>query len=363
MSQFVSIPAVQPGPQQARDDRIHDVIVVGSGPAGYTAAIYLARAELKPLVFEGYSYGGALMNTTDVENFPGFPQGIMGPDLMAQIREQAERFGADLRTVDADAVDLDGPIKTVTVDGVAHRARAVVLATGSAARYIGLPDEQRLIGRGVSACATCDGFFFRDQDILVVGGGDSAMEEATFLTRFARSVTVVHRRDEFRASAIMLDRARKDPKIKWLTNAVITALHGETSLTGVTVTDTRTGQTSELAATGMFVAIGHDPRSELFRDQVATTDKGYVLTGHHVSAVASTGTDVEGVFACGDLVDHTYRQAVTAAGTGCAAALDAQHYLASHPATEGADDIIGAVHPNDPMPDEPRAAFEDALSV
>ncbi len=366
MNQFVSIPglgsgpAVEPQPEQA--GQIHDVIVVGSGPAGYTAAIYLARAELKPLVFEGYSYGGALMNTTEVENFPGFPAGIMGPELMAQIREQAERFGADLRTVDAEAVDLTGPIKTVTVDGVAHRARSVVLATGSAARYIGLPDEPRLLGRGVSACATCDGFFFRDQDILVVGGGDSAMEEATFLTRFARSVTIVHRRDEFRASAIMLERARKDPKIKWLTNVTVTALHGETSLTGVTVTDTRTGETSVVAATGMFVAIGHDPRSELFRDQVATDAAGYVLTGHHVSAVASTGTSIEGVFACGDLVDHTYRQAITAAGTGCAAALDAQHYLASHPAPADAG-LVGAAHPNDPMPEEPTAAFEDALSV
>ena len=364
MNQFVSIPAAVPGAAavqtSAGDDRIHDVIVVGSGPAGYTAAIYLARAELAPLVFEGYSYGGALMNTTEVENFPGFPAGIMGPEMMAQIREQAERFGADLRTVDVEAVDLAGPIKTVTVDGVVHRTRSIVLATGSAARYIGLPEEQRLIGRGVSACATCDGFFFRDQDILVVGGGDSAMEEATFLTRFARSVTVVHRRDEFRASAIMLDRARKDPKIKWLTNAVITALHGETSLTGVTVTDTRTGRTSEVAATGMFVAIGHDPRSELFRDQVTTDHDGYVLTGHHVHAIASTGTSIEGVFACGDLVDHTYRQAVTAAGTGCAAALDAQHYLASHAAPEG---DLDAHLTTDPMPDEPSAAFEDALRV
>jgi len=344
-------------------DRIHDVIVVGSGPAGYTAALYLARADLEPLVFEGYSYGGALMTTTDVENFPGFPQGILGPDLMAQLREQAQRFGADLRTVDVEAVDLTGPVKTVTVDGVAHRARAVVLATGSAARYLRLPEEQRLIGRGVSACATCDGFFFRDQDILVVGGGDSAMEEATFLTRFARSVTIVHRRAEFRASAIMLDRARKDPKIKWRTNAVITELHGENSLTGVTVTDTRTGDRSELAATGVFVAIGHDPRSELFRDQVAVDAAGYVLAGHLVSATASTGTSLQGVFACGDVVDHTYRQAITAAGTGCAAALDAQHFLASHLA--GGDTDAGpAEHATtDPMPDAPRAAFEDALSV
>jgi len=309
---------------------VHDVIVVGSGPAGYTAAIYLARAELHPLVFEGYQYGGALMTTTEVENFPGFPQGIQGPELMAQIREQAERFGADLRAVDVDSVDLTGDIKTVTVDGEVHRARAVVLATGSAARYLDLPDEQRLVGRGVSACATCDGFFFRDQDIVVVGGGDSAMEEATFLTRFARSVTIVHRREEFRASAIMLDRAKHDPKIRWITNAAVTAVHGNTAVTGVTLTDTRTGETTELGVTGLFVAIGHDPRSALFRDQVATDGEGYVLTGAQVGAQASTGTSVKGVFASGDLVDHIYRQAITAAGSGCAAALDAQHYVASH---------------------------------
>ncbi|MEP6560077.1 MAG: thioredoxin-disulfide reductase [Nakamurella sp.] len=347
----------------ATEAPVHDVIVVGSGPAGYTAAIYLARAELKPVVYEGYSYGGALMTTTDVENFPGFPQGILGPDLMAQIREQAERFGADLRTVDAEAVALSGPIKTVTVDGVQHRARAIVLSTGSAARYLNLPEEQRLIGRGVSACATCDGFFFRNQDILVVGGGDSAMEEATFLTRFASSVTIVHRRDEFRASAIMLERARNDPKIKWITNAAITALHGENSVTGVTLTDTVTGEQRELAATGVFVAIGHDPRSELFRDQLETDSDGYVLTGHDVGATAGTGTSVEGVFASGDLVDHTYRQAITAAGSGCAAALDAQHYLASHPLT--AQDIVKELEgtTTDPHPELPVAAFEDSLSV
>ena len=309
---------------------VHDVIVVGSGPAGYTAAIYLARAEMHPLVFEGYQYGGALMTTTEVENFPGFPQGIQGPELMAQIREQAERFGTDLRSVDVDSVDLTGDIKTVTVDGELHRARAVVLATGSAARYLDLPDEQRLIGRGVSACATCDGFFFRNQDIIVVGGGDSAMEEATFLTRFARSVTIVHRREEFRASAIMLERAKQDPKIRWITNAAVTAVHGDTSVTGVTLTDTRTGETTELPATGLFVAIGHDPRSALFRDQITTDAEGYVLTGAQVGATASTGTSVKGVFASGDLVDHLYRQAITAAGSGCAAALDAQHYVAAH---------------------------------
>ena len=341
-------------------DPVHDVIVVGSGPAGYTAAIYLARAELKPLVFEGYSYGGALMTTTEVENFPGFPEGIQGPELMAKMREQAERFGADLRTVDADGLDLAGPIKTVTVDGVAHRARAVVLSTGSAARYLNLPDEQRLIGRGVSACATCDGFFFRDQDIVVVGGGDSAMEEATFLTRFAKSVTIVHRREGFRASAIMLDRARKDPKIKWVTNGAITALHGDTSLTGITVTDTVTGEQRELAVTGVFVAIGHDPRSGLFAGQVATDSEGYVLTGAAVGATASTGTSVEGVFASGDVVDHTYRQAITAAGSGCAAALDAQHYLASHPVATPDGPVT---HTTNPFPQEPTQAFADSLGV
>src|SRR6478735_566927 len=302
----------------ASDDAgpVHDVIVVGSGPAGYTAAIYLARAELKPLVFEGYSYGGALMTTTEVENFPGFPQGIQGPELRAQIREQAERFGADLRTVDAEAVSLDGPIKTVTVDGVQHRALAIVLSTGSAARYLNLPDEQRLIGRGISACATCDGFFFRDQDIAVVGGGDSAMEEATFLTRFAKSVTIVHRREEFRASKIMLERARANEKIRFLTNTLVTAIEGDPKVTGVRLRNTVTGEESELAVTGVFVAIGHDPRSELVRGQVDLDPEGYVLVDGR-----TTSTSLEGVFACGDLVDHTYRQAVTAAGSGCAASI------------------------------------------
>ena len=320
---------------------IHDVIVVGSGPAGYTAAIYLARAELDPLVFEGYSFGGALMTTTEVENFPGFADGIQGPELMAQMREQATRFGADLRAQDVESVDLTGDIKTVTVDGEVFRARAVVLATGSAARYLNLPDEQRLIGRGVSACATCDGFFFRNQDIAVVGGGDSAMEEATFLTRFANSVTVVHRRDDFRASAIMLERARRDEKIRWATNSQVVGVNGNTTVSSLTLADTATGERRQLPATGLFLAIGHDPRSQLFADQIATDDEGYVLVGHGVGAAAGTGTSLAGVFACGDLVDHTYRQAITAAGTGCAAALDAQHYLAS------------TLHlTTDPIPDE-----------
>ncbi len=306
------------------DGRVHDVIVIGSGPAGYTAAIYLSRAELHPLVFEGSQFGGALMTTTEVENFPGFADGIQGPELMAQMRAQAEKFGADLRSQDVDGVDLTGDVKIVRVDGATYRARAVVLATGSAARYLNLPDEQRLIGHGVSACATCDGFFFKGRDVAVVGGGDSAMEEATFLTRFADSVTIVHRRDEFRASAIMLDRARKDPKIRWATNSEVIGVNGDTTVTSLSLRDTVTGEERELAATGLFLAIGHDPRSELFRDQIPTDDAGYVLVEPH-----STATTVPGVFACGDLVDHTYRQAITAAGTGCSAALDAQHYLAS----------------------------------
>lgn len=323
---------------QSADSTVHDVIVVGSGPAGYTAALYLARADLTPLVFEGMSFGGALMTTTEVENFPGFPEGILGPDLMAKMREQAERFGAQLHQQDVEAMDLDSEIKSVTVDGTVYRAKAIVLATGSAARYLNLPDEQRLIGRGVSACATCDGFFFRNQNIAVVGGGDSAMEEATFLTRFADTVTIVHRRPEFRASKIMLDRAKADPKIRWATNAQVTAVNGESTVQSLTLTDTVTGEQRDLPATGLFLAIGHEPRSDLFRNVIATDDEGYVLTGTDVpqarrpgsGEIAGTATSLPGVFACGDLVDHVYRQAITAAGSGCAAALDAQHYLAAH---------------------------------
>ena len=319
------------GADAAERDGVHDVIVVGSGPAGYTAAIYLARADLNPLVFEGSQYGGALMNTTEVENFPGFVDGIQGPDLMAQMRAQAERFGADLRSQDVEAVDVSGDIKTVTVDGRTYRARALVLAMGSAARYLQLPDEQRLIGHGVSACATCDGFFFKGRDIAVVGGGDSAMEEATFLTRFADSVTIVHRRDEFRASAIMLDRAKADPKIRWATNAEVVGVNGEYAVTSLTLADTVTGEKNELDVTGLFLAIGHDPRSEIVRGQIDTDAAGYVLVGR---GGVQTATSAPGVFACGDLVDHTYRQAITAAGTGCSAALDAQHYLAALPAAD-----------------------------
>ncbi|MFC9434355.1 thioredoxin-disulfide reductase [Nocardia sp. NPDC057030] len=301
---------------------VRDLIIVGSGPAGYTAAVYAARAELQPLVFEGTQFGGALMTTTEVENFPGFRDGIMGPDLMEEMREQAKRFGADIRTEDVDALDLSGPIKTVTVGDETYQAYAVILAMGSAARYLNVPGEQELLGRGVSACATCDGFFFKNQDIVVVGGGDSAMEEATFLTKFAASVTIVHRREEFRASRIMLERAKANEKIKFRLNAEVIEVKGDSSVTSLVLRDTRTGETSELAATGLFVAIGHDPRSELVRDQVELDDEGYVQVVH-----PSTATKVPGVFAAGDLVDHTYRQAITAAGTGCRAAIDAERWL------------------------------------
>jgi thioredoxin reductase (NADPH) len=301
-----------------------DVVIVGSGPAGYTAALYTARAGLSPLVVEGAQFGGALMTTTDVENYPGFPDGIMGPDLMDALRKQAERFGATFLTDDASGVNLDGEPKTVTVGGEEYAARTVILATGSRYRYLGLPNEARLLGHGVSACATCDGFFFRDQHIAVVGGGDSAMEEATFLTRFAASVTVVHRRDGLRASRIMADRAFANPKISFRWNTVVTDVLGEESVSGLQVRDVISGAQDMLPVTGVFVAIGHDPASELFRDQVRCDPAGYVLVEH-----PSTRTSIPGVFACGDVVDHTYRQAVTAAGTGCAAALDAERYLAA----------------------------------
>jgi thioredoxin reductase (NADPH) len=309
-------------------DEVHELIIIGSGPAGYTAAVYAARAQLAPLVFEGTQFGGALMTTTEVENYPGFTDGIMGPELMEQMRGQAARFGADLRAEDVEQVSLSGDVKTVVANGVTYRARAVVLAMGAAARYLHVPGEQELLGRGVSACATCDGFFFRDQDIVVVGGGDSAMEEATFLTRFARTVTIVHRREEFRASRIMLERARNDPKMRWALNSEVVRVNGEGKVTSVTLRDTVTGEERELAATGMFVAIGHDPRSELVKGQVALDDAGYVTV-----ASPTTYTEVPGVFACGDLVDHTYRQAITAAGSGCAAAIDAERWLAEGPVT------------------------------
>jgi thioredoxin reductase (NADPH) len=318
---------------------IHDVIVIGSGPAGYTAAIYAARAQLKPLVFEGTQFGGALMTTTEVENFPGFREGITGPELMDEMREQALRFGADLRMEDVDAVSLDGPVKTVTVGDETHQARAVILAMGAQARHLGVPGEEALIGMGVSTCATCDGFFFRDQDIAVVGGGDSAMEEATFLTRFARSVTLIHRREEFRASKIMLERARANEKIKFLTNTHVTSIVGDPKVTGVRLRHAVTGEESELAVTGVFVAIGHDPRSDLVRGQVDLDAEGYVLTKGR-----TTSTSVDGVFAAGDLVDHTYRQAITAAGTGCSASIDAERWLAENASatTDDSTDLIGA---------------------
>ncbi|WP_166907389.1 thioredoxin-disulfide reductase [Mycobacterium sp. DL440] len=304
---------------------VHDVIIIGSGPAGYTAAIYAARAQLKPLVFEGTQFGGALMTTTEVENYPGFREGITGPELMDEMREQALRFGADLRMEDVDAVDLTGPVKSVTVGDETHQARSVILAMGAAARHLGVPGEEALTGMGVSTCATCDGFFFRDEDIIVVGGGDSAMEEATFLTRFARSVTLIHRRNEFRASKIMLERARANEKITFLTNTEITQIEGDPKVTGVRLRDTVTGEESKLEVTGVFVAIGHDPRSELVRGQIDLDDEGYVsVIGR------TTATTLDGVFAAGDLVDHTYRQAITAAGSGCSAAIDTERWLADN---------------------------------
>jgi thioredoxin reductase (NADPH) len=303
---------------------VRNVIIIGSGPAGYTAAIYAARADLKPLVFEGsVTAGGALMTTTDVENFPGFPDGIMGPALMDDLRKQAEKFGAKLVADDITDVDLTGDVKVVTdSSGTAHQAKAVILAMGSGYRKLGLPNEDALSGHGVSWCATCDGFFFRDQHIAVVGGGDSAVEEATFLSRFGSKVTIIHRRDELRASKIMAARALSNDKIEFAWNSEVDEILGDGQLEGVVVRDVETGETRKLDATGLFIAIGHDPRSELVRGQVDLDDDGYVLVEGR-----TTKTNLTGVFASGDLVDHTYRQAVTAAGTGCAAALDAERYL------------------------------------
>jgi thioredoxin reductase (NADPH) len=306
---------------------VRNVIIIGSGPAGYTAALYTARAALKPLVFEGsVTAGGALMNTTEVENFPGFRDGIMGPDLMENMRAQAERFGAELVPDDITAVDLTGEVKTVTDSaGTVHRARAVIVATGSAHRKLGLEHEDALSGRGVSWCATCDGFFFKGQHIAVVGGGDTAMEEATFLSRFASKVTIIHRRDTLRASKAMQERAFADEKIDFAWNSEVAELHADGGkLAGVTLRDTTTGAVSQLPVTGLFIAIGHDPRTELFRGQLTLDDEGYLTVD-----APSTRTTIPGVFAAGDVVDHTYRQAITAAGTGCAAALDAERYLAA----------------------------------
>ncbi|ACZ00475.1 MULTISPECIES: thioredoxin-disulfide reductase [Thermomonospora] len=303
---------------------VRNVIIIGSGPAGYTAAIYAARADLKPLVFEGsVTAGGALMNTTEVENFPGFPDGIMGPDLMDNMRKQAERFGADLIADDVTEVDLTVHPKVVKTGDTEYRAKAVIIATGSGYRELGLENEKRLSGRGVSWCATCDGFFFRDQDIAVVGGGDSAMEEAIFLTKFAKSVTVVHRRDQLRASKIMQDRAFANDKIRFVWDSEVVDILGEDRVTGVRVRNRKTGEESTLQVTGLFIAIGHDPRSELFKGQLDIDENGYLVVDS-----PSTRTKIPGVFACGDVVDHTYRQAITAAGSGCAAAIDAERWLA-----------------------------------
>jgi thioredoxin reductase (NADPH) len=306
-------------------DDVRDLIIVGSGPAGYTAAVYAARANLKPFVIEGVTSGGALMTTTEVENFPGFPDGILGPELMDSMRKQAERFGAEFLTDEATRVALEGAVKSVWVGETEYRSRAVIVATGSAWRPLGVPGEQELLGHGVSSCATCDGFFFRGQHIAVVGGGDSAMEEASFLTRFGETVTIVHRRDEFRASKIMASRALTNPKITVAWNSVVTEiLDGGGKVSGIRVRDVTTGEERELPTTGVFVAIGHDPRSELFRDQLELDDEGYIKV-----QAPTTKTNLEGVFAAGDVVDHTYRQAITAAGTGCAAALDAERFIMS----------------------------------
>ena len=303
---------------------VRNVIIVGSGPTGYTAAVYAARASLHPLVFEGsVTAGGALMNTTEVENFPGFREGIMGPALMDEMRAQAERFGAELVPDDVVSMDLTGDIKTVRTATDTYSARAVILAMGSAYRKLGLPGEEELSGHGVSWCATCDGFFFRDQHIAVVGGGDSAVEEATFLTRFGSKVTMIHRRDELRASKIMQERAFADPKLEFAWNSEVASVNGTDKLESITLRNTEDGSESELPVTGLFIAIGHDPRSELVKGQVDLDDDGYVVVRH-----PSTETNLPGVFAAGDLVDHHYRQAITAAGTGCAAALDAERYLA-----------------------------------
>lgn len=304
---------------------IRDVIIVGSGPAGYTASIYAARAQLNPLVFEGsVTAGGALMNTTDVENFPGFPDGIMGPDLMDKLRAQAERFGSTLIADDVVSMKLDTPIKTVELaDGTGYQAKAVILAMGSGYRRLGVEGEDALSGRGVSWCATCDGFFFREKSIAVVGGGDSAVEEAIFLTRFGKTVTLIHRRDELRASKIMIERAMANEKINFAWNSEVSRIIGDGQVTAVELRDTISGELRELEVEGLFIAIGHDPRSELIAGQVDLDDDGYVLT-----QPGSTSTNLEGVFASGDLVDHTYRQAITAAGTGCQAALDAERWLA-----------------------------------
>jgi thioredoxin reductase (NADPH) len=305
---------------------VRDVIIIGSGPAGYTAAIYTARAKLQPLIFEGsVTAGGALMQTTDVENFPGFPDGVMGPELMDSLRKQAERFGAELVSDDVTEVDLTVSPKVVKTETETYLARAVIIATGSRYKELGVPGEKALSGHGVSWCATCDGFFFREQDIAVIGGGDSALEEALFLTRFGKSVTLVHRRDTLRASKIMQERALANPKIKFQWDSEVVSMEGEGKVSGLRLRSTRTGEESVLPVGGVFIAIGHDPRSELFTEQLSVTAEGYVEVEGR-----TTRTAIEGVFACGDVVDHVYRQAITAAGSGCSAAIDAERWLAEH---------------------------------
>jgi thioredoxin reductase (NADPH) len=309
---------------------VRELIIVGGGPAGYTAALYAARANLEPLVIEGFQWGGQLMITSDVENYPGYADGVMGPEMMAEFRRQAERFGTEFVTDDVTRVDISERPFRVWVEDTEYRAKTLVIATGASARWLGLAGEQTYQGRGVSACATCDGAFFKDKELLVVGGGDTAMEEATFLTRFASKVTVVHRREEFRASQIMLDRARQNEKIEFITNAVIEDIHGDGKVESVTLRDTQTGRTWERTVGGVFVAIGHDPNTKLFVDQLDHDDEGYLVT-----KAGSTETNIPGVFAAGDVQDHTYKQAVTAAGTGCMAALDAERFLAAEGGHDG----------------------------
>ena len=332
----------------AQDSTVHEVVIVGSGPAGYTAAIYTARAEMKPIVLAGaLDAGGALMTTTDVENFPGFAEGIQGPELMTTMQEQAERFGAQIEFEDVVDVQLEGDVKTITLeDGTVYRAKSVIIATGSAYRRLDVTGEDRLSGKGVSWCATCDGFFFKDQDIVVVGGGDSAVEEATFLTRFGRTVTLVHRRDALRASKIMARRAESDPKLSFAWNSELVSINGGEKVESITVRDTQTGEEREIATSAVFEAIGHLPRTDLFQGKLELDEQGYIVVEGR-----STRTSVEGVFAAGDVVDHTYRQAITAAGSGCQAALDAERWLADRDAeAEEAADVADA-------PTDDTAAF------
>jgi thioredoxin reductase (NADPH) len=316
---------------------VRELIIIGGGPAGYTAALYAARANLEPLVIEGFQWGGQLMITTDVENYPGYANGVMGPEMMAEFRRQAERFGTEFITDDVTRIDLSERPFRVWVEDTEYRAKTVVIATGASARWLGLAGEQTYQGRGVSACATCDGAFFKDRELIVVGGGDTAMEEATFLTRFATKVIVVHRREDFRASQIMLDRARQNEKIEFITNAVIEDIHGDGKVESVTLRDTQTGRTWEKQVGGVFVAIGHDPNTKLVVDQLDHDAEGYLLT-----KAGSTATNIPGVFAAGDVQDHTYKQAVTAAGSGCMAALDAERFLAAEEGHDGS--VLTAPH-------------------